>query len=173
MKVLPSLTAHPARPSGSCQKDKGRPPGLVGVAGLWPIPSRPGKVVPQPDLRSGEPGVGERAGLRGPPLIEATAGSCHSARGARPLQSAVRPPATQNGSRCPSGSWGLGSGIPRRLVANIGAFRWARLASGVFLRSLTLLGRRWGAPWTQHPSFSLSEVLEQGLSSRHHSQSPF
>ena len=68
------------------------------------------------------------------------------------------------------GTWQ--SGIPRRLVANIGAFRWARLASSVFLRSLTLLGRTWGAPWTQHPRFSLSEVLEQGLSSRHHSQSP-
>ena len=134
------LLLLPAGPSGSCPKVKGRPPGLVGVAGLWPIRSWPGKVVPEPNLPSGEPGASRAPGASSD-RVPATLpeGSPSAVGGASPSDPDLFPLFLRL-----LGTWQ--SGIPGRLVANIGAFRWACLASGFFPRSLTLLGRRWGAP---------------------------
>ena len=153
------------RAGASGLKVAGRPPGLAGVAGLWPSKSaRKGRPGTAPAiLRAGRGGASGAPGSR---LTAASAGSCHSARGLALCRGRCIPPRPRGVPLFLGrlGTWR--SGFPRRLVANRGAFRWARWLLAF------LLGRRWGAPWTQHPSVSLSEVSEQGPSSRHHSQPP-
>ena len=161
------LLLLPAGPSGSCPKVKGRPPGLVGVAGLWPIRSWPGKVVPEPNLPSGEPGASRAPGAssdRVPATLPEGLALCR--RRCIPQRPRFVPPV-------PQAPGDLAERHSRALGCQYWCFPLGPLGFWLFSQVSDFAGKKMGSPWTQHPSFSLPEVLEEGPSSRHHSQSPF